>query len=334
MAAVHFPVFLRSKKALPAALTNLSLAAVFRFGPEQGLKVMQASDSEKHFVIYTRSCEVPDYGPWHPSVLPHVSTTPLISCSKYPAYSHMKMFANAGYRTFYTEDNTEISTFNYLKPGFREQPTDYYIRPFLLPFQQELDYEKTNFEHGCGHEQSLYWGGHLNKTIVVFLSDHGMRWGSIRQTFISLLEGRLPGYLWYLPRSLTRRHPHLLRAHKKNWHRLTTPLDVHATLRGVLEDFRLLDTSSTKRFMVSYKPPWYERFLPLDCSNDVREYTVSLMTTLGDALFEATARLFNGTVTVVGEVLRVSLYGNGSDCVPTMPFHKFCYCLRPASPSE
>ncbi|XP_075724895.1 uncharacterized protein LOC142767314 [Rhipicephalus microplus] len=83
-----FPVFLRSKKASPAALKILSLAAVFTFGPEQGLKVMQASDSEKHFVIYTRSCVVPDCGPWHPSVLPHVSTTPPISCSKYPAYSH------------------------------------------------------------------------------------------------------------------------------------------------------------------------------------------------------------------------------------------------------
>ncbi|KAL3202417.1 hypothetical protein MRX96_042508, partial [Rhipicephalus microplus] len=109
----------------------------------------------------------------------------------------------------------------------------------------------TSFEHGCGREQSLYWGGHLNKTVVVLLSDHGMRWGSIRQTVIGLLEGRLPGYLWYLPRSLTRRHPHLLRALKKNGHRLTMPFDVQATLRGVLEDFKLPDTSSTKRFMVA-----------------------------------------------------------------------------------
>ncbi|KAL1429933.1 hypothetical protein MTO96_015432 [Rhipicephalus appendiculatus] len=371
------------------------------------------------------------------------------------------MFANAGYRTLYAEDNTEMATFNYLKPGFKEQPTDYYIRPFLVPFQNEMGNEKPNNCYICvgpynvaevvlnytrdfaitfrdepyfaftwvnalthdyaattwgGDEiflkffESLYGGGHLNKTIVVFLSDHGMRWGAIRQTFAGLLEARQPGYLWYLPRSLTRRHRDLVQVLKKNAHRLTTPLDVHATLRGVLEDFKLLDAPSTKLFMREtqrkydgvrmaslftpvrlnrtcddtgmekqwcsclvakavvrdinriLKPyaercamlslqrvesayahtiedpkdnqQWYERFLPLDWSSDVREYTVSLVTTPGDAVFEATARVFNGAVTVMGEVLRISLYGNSSHCVPTMPYRKFCYCLRPASPSQ
>ncbi|KAH7963238.1 hypothetical protein HPB52_020235 [Rhipicephalus sanguineus] len=59
------------------------------------------------------------------------------------------MFANAGYRTLYAEDNTEISTFNYLKPGFREQPTDYYIRPFLVPFENEMGYLKPMNCYTC-----------------------------------------------------------------------------------------------------------------------------------------------------------------------------------------
>ncbi|XP_049518982.1 uncharacterized protein LOC119442685 [Dermacentor silvarum] len=416
-----------------------------------------------------------------------------------------KLFANAGYRTLYAEDNGVISTFNYLKPGFKEQPTDYYMRTFLLPFEMELGHYKVsclsspsssafflapsslsplfsspaplncylcvaqsliaevvlNFTrdfaitfhnepyfaftwiNALTHDyastrwggdeifhkffESLYEGGHLNKTIVVFLSDHGMRWGSIRRTFAGLLEGRLPGYLWYLPRSLTRRHPRLLHVLKENAHRLTTPLDVYATLRGVLEDFKLLDAPSTAPFLrktqrkydgirmtslftpvrmnrtcddtgmeqqwcsclrrtpistsswpvpqvaeavvreinrilepysprcarlsllhvdnayahvvddpkdsVSFTPSWTEWLFSLGHGeSDVRELTVSLVTVPGEAVFEATARVFRDVVTVIGEVLRISLYGNSSHCVPTMPYRKFCYCLRPTSP--
>ncbi|KAL1429932.1 hypothetical protein MTO96_015431 [Rhipicephalus appendiculatus] len=81
-----FAFSLRSKKASLAALTIFSLVSLFTFAPE--LKVTQANNSEKHFVIFTRSCVVPDYGPWHQSVLPHVATTPPIVCSMYPAYSY------------------------------------------------------------------------------------------------------------------------------------------------------------------------------------------------------------------------------------------------------
>ncbi|KAL3202418.1 hypothetical protein MRX96_042509 [Rhipicephalus microplus] len=50
-----FPVSLRSKKASLAALTILSLAGVFTFGPEQRLKVMQTSTSSstpETFLVY------------------------------------------------------------------------------------------------------------------------------------------------------------------------------------------------------------------------------------------------------------------------------------------
>ncbi|KAK8755070.1 hypothetical protein V5799_002226 [Amblyomma americanum] len=69
-------------------------------------------------------------------------------------------------------------------------------------------------------------------------------------------------------------------------------------------------------------------------SQDLQEFTVSLITVPGEAAFEATARVFNGAVTILGDVLRVSLYGNRSHCVPTMPYRKFCHCLRPPSPEQ
>ncbi|XP_077513130.1 uncharacterized protein LOC144124376 [Amblyomma americanum] len=388
------------------------------------------------------------------------------------------MFADAGYRTLYAEDAPNISTFNYLKLGFLRQPTDYYSRPFVLPFEAELGHKKPlNCDYCVGpslesevllkytrdfavtfrdepyfaftwintltHDyastrwagdevflqffKSLYEGGHLNNTIVVFLSDHGMRWGSIRRTFAGLLEGRLPGYLWYLPRSLSLQHPDLVRVFKANAFRLTTPLDVYATLRSVLEDFALLSASGSEAFqeatrrkydgrrMASLFMPvpqnrtcnetgmqvqwcsclrrtststteWpvpqvrgravvreinrilepYEdrcaslRLLRVDAayahtlddpserssrlgslvswlfrgSQDLQEFTVSLITVPGEAAFEATARVFNGAVTILGDVLRVSLYGNRSHCVPTMPYRKFCHCLRPPSPEQ
>ena len=42
-----------------------------------------------------------------------------------------KEFAKRGYATVYMEDEPEFSTFNYLKAGFFNKPTDYYLRPYI-----------------------------------------------------------------------------------------------------------------------------------------------------------------------------------------------------------
>lgn len=41
--------------------------------------------------------------------------------------------------------------------------------------------------------------GALNNTVLFFVSDHGMRWGAIRSTYIGMLEERLPYSILYLP---------------------------------------------------------------------------------------------------------------------------------------
>ncbi|KAF6208900.1 hypothetical protein GE061_014642 [Apolygus lucorum] len=43
-----------------------------------------------------------------------------------------KKFSDNGYVTAYGEDQPVISTFNGLRTGFKVQPTDYYLRPFVL----------------------------------------------------------------------------------------------------------------------------------------------------------------------------------------------------------
>jgi len=51
-------------------------------------------------------------------------------------------FRNAGYVTAYGEDETILNTFNYLKVGFVEPPTDYYLRPYMLASEKLLKIKK------------------------------------------------------------------------------------------------------------------------------------------------------------------------------------------------
>lgn len=51
-------------------------------------------------------------------------------------------FRNVGYVTAYGEDETMLNTFNYLKVGFVEPPTDYYLRPYMLASERLLKVKK------------------------------------------------------------------------------------------------------------------------------------------------------------------------------------------------
>ncbi|KAL5277847.1 hypothetical protein ACFFRR_002840 [Megaselia abdita] len=55
-----------------------------------------------------------------------------------------KDFRNEGYVTAFAEDAANLSTFNYLKEGFEERPTDYYIRPFILEAERILPITKLS----------------------------------------------------------------------------------------------------------------------------------------------------------------------------------------------
>lgn len=51
-------------------------------------------------------------------------------------------FRDAGYATAYGEDEASLNTFNYLKLGFVEPPTDYYLRPYILACEKLLKVKK------------------------------------------------------------------------------------------------------------------------------------------------------------------------------------------------
>ncbi|XP_050722093.1 uncharacterized protein LOC127001523 isoform X2 [Eriocheir sinensis] len=72
--------------------------------------------------------------------------------------------------------------------------------------------------------------GALNHTAVFFVSDHGMRWGNLRATYIGMLEERLPYVVIYLPPWFRKKYHQAYANVVTNTHRLTANFDVHETL--------------------------------------------------------------------------------------------------------
>lgn len=63
-------------------------------------------------------------------------------------------FSEAGYVTAYAEDESTISTFNYYETGFVNPPTDYYLRPFSLAAEKNVDVKKSHGTTVCLGYQS------------------------------------------------------------------------------------------------------------------------------------------------------------------------------------
>lgn len=80
----------------------------------------------------------------------------------------------------------------------------------------------------------LHSEGHLTNTVVLLFSDHGMRYGEIRNTYIGKLEERLPLLNILLPKTFSETHGKYMNNLEINTKRLTTPFDVHEFLRHLL----------------------------------------------------------------------------------------------------
>lgn len=82
--------------------------------------------------------------------------------------------------------------------------------------------------------KSLESSGVLNSSMVIFLSDHGIRFGEIRYTRMGWLEERLPYiYLW-IPNWWRNLHPKEYKNLQAHSDRFTTPYDLFMTLQDVL----------------------------------------------------------------------------------------------------
>ncbi|XP_076625546.1 uncharacterized protein LOC143343961 isoform X1 [Colletes latitarsis] len=201
-----------------------------------------------------------------------------------------KNYSAAGYRTVFGEDACAMTTFNYLKPGFREPPTDYYLRPFCIASEKDignthklnanlcvgnrktfdnlLDYtRKTASQFADDPYFALFWQSSLthdffnypqlgdesyynfiahlssqqllNHTALVVMSDHGMRWGSFRETYQGRMEDSLPFVFMVLPAWWRDKYQVAWANLRKNTRSLTTAFDLHETLLDLLESKHL-----------------------------------------------------------------------------------------------
>lgn len=141
------------------------------------------------------------------------------------------------------------------EPGYRK--AFQYLKSFYDGYPRKL---KFSFSFYCvGHDDfnSIGWlesdfrlflkglqkSGSLNNTMLVIYGDHGTRYGAIRSTMRGKLEERLPFLSISLPTWFSQKHPDLVRNLNINTERLTTPFDVHATMKHVLA---FPEKSSTK----------------------------------------------------------------------------------------
>lgn len=195
-------------------------------------------------------------------------------------------FRESGYVTSYGEDEASMNTFNFHKTGFSKQPTDYYLRPYMLAAEKYLPVKRKHslkfclgYKHSADHiydygmdfatqykgdpSFGLYWTntfshndisdpssmdekmrsyltvletrGILNDSMVIFLSDHGIRFGPVRHLITGWLEERLPFIFFSLPEWFRKQHPDFVQALKINRNRLTNPYDLHMTLQHILQ---------------------------------------------------------------------------------------------------
>ncbi|KAL7727703.1 hypothetical protein ACLKA6_008042 [Drosophila palustris] len=77
--------------------------------------------------------------------------------------------------------------------------------------------------------------GVLDQNIVIFFSDHGARFGALRQLSGGFLESRLPMLFIYLPPWFRAQYPEYAQALDTNRNRLTSNYDLHNTLKHIIE---------------------------------------------------------------------------------------------------
>lgn len=81
----------------------------------------------------------------------------------------------------------------------------------------------------------------LDKIILIFLSDHGMRWGPIVRTEQGRQEERLPLLIFLLPEQFKNTYKKAYQNLQKNSNRLTKAFDFHETLLNFLNLEHLRD---------------------------------------------------------------------------------------------
>lgn len=211
-----------------------------------------------------------------------------------------------GYRTAYFEDQPRLGTFQYRYNGFRRQPSDHYLRPFMMEnhkiIKEKFKVKTWDYFPFCvgalptyillmnltrqfttlkGKRFSVTMISDLShkyfnddnydtdllgtaqddfidllrafktdeiseNTLLLVMSDHGIRYTNIRLTYQGKIEERLPFVSIVLPERLKKSRPDAEKFLRSNVNVLTTPFDIHTTI---------LDVVGLKHLSNNYKLP-------------------------------------------------------------------------------
>uniref|UniRef100_A0A1B6C7V4 Uncharacterized protein n=1 Tax=Clastoptera arizonana TaxID=38151 RepID=A0A1B6C7V4_9HEMI len=105
--------------------------------------------------------------------------------------------------------------------------------------------------------------GVFNNTILIFMSDHGIRWGEIRGTYQGYLEERLPFLFVAYPGWFKKKYTTAVSNLRRNAHKLTTPFDLHETLKDLLHLENLEQENIKQRYSTLNETRGISLFLPI-----------------------------------------------------------------------
>ncbi|XP_051862863.1 uncharacterized protein LOC127565943 [Drosophila albomicans] len=118
--------------------------------------------------------------------------------------------------------------------------------------------------------RALKQSGTFENSIVVFFSDHGMRFGDLRNLANGFLEERMPVLYIWLPIWFREKYPQFTLGLQRNKNRLTSPYDIYATLRHILE----LETPQEKLPLPEGCPKCHSVFFEAAASRSCKDVAI------------------------------------------------------------
>ncbi|XP_061174544.1 uncharacterized protein LOC133183625 [Saccostrea echinata] len=112
-------------------------------------------------------------------------------------------------------------------------------RKFVFFWQNEISHHQPNFLSLADKDTAdlITWmrdHGHLKNSVLILMSDHGPRYGPIARHELGMITRNLPLLTIYLPESMKQKYPHIHKNLLTNKMRLTTPFDLHETMKDIL----------------------------------------------------------------------------------------------------
>ncbi|XP_022906056.2 uncharacterized protein [Onthophagus taurus] len=157
--------------------------------------------------------------------IPYIIAAESISFTSLDHMSYCSGPENSAERIFNTAKDFAVSLKDYPKFGLFWTSTGSHNR---LNSAGRLDKPTLEFL------EDIYTNNVLENTIVIFFSDHGLRFGPFLQTRTGWLEERLPFLYISIPQKLKSKLPLEYSNLIGNKNRLTSPFDFHMTLKDIL----------------------------------------------------------------------------------------------------